>query len=750
MNISSKILLLNKPGQRKELQNFLGDFFGTVEMLTNTSVAKEALVRNEYDIMVLQDHLNDMDAVGFIRWMNENELEVPFVVIAEDGDVSQASEVMKGGAEEFLQWSDQKEYFFPYVAEVIRKALGKNNSKRVLSDSENLYQTLFENIRDAVLLFSWDEKNSVPGTIIEANKVACRRLEYTKQELFALTPADIDVAGSTNYNLVAQGLEQKGFFVFKVIQRSKSGKEIPTEVNARIFNLGGRKAILAVARNITDQERALEDLKNSEQRFRDIIESCIIGICITDKEGNFEFVNEEYCQIYGYTPEELIGKHFTLVVPKDNRAYMFELHDDFINKGKEIKGNWTVIDKDGKEHFIVADATRIKDASGEYKKVTFVEDVTDTKKAKEALELSEVKYRTMMESLQDPVMISDDQYEIVYVNRAFKKRFGNVKKNLKCHSLVFGLKEPCPWCMAAQENMSGFRKRQEHRINKRDYQITTVPVVFEGIYQAKMTFFRDVTKVVKARKKAEESDRLKSAFLANISHEIRTPLNAVMGFSGLLKDQDLSRDESLMYIDMINESSEHLLHVMDDIIEFSFIDSGLVQIHPIRIQAQKLLDDLLGETEIFKKKLNKNQLQVSVQNALPDKFKLVTDESRLRQILLNLLSNAVKFTEQGGITITVSYTENRWVLFSVKDTGIGIPAKMHKVIFRRFRQADEGHTRMFGGNGLGLALCKHLANMLGGHIELKSKPAKGSEFLLFLPALFDESLARALDVTVVE
>lgn len=750
MNILSKILLLNKPGQRKELQKFLSGFFVVVEMLSDSSVAKETLIRNEFDILVLQDRLNDMDVVSFIRWMNEHEIEIPFVVIAEDGDVSQASEVMKSGAEAFLQWSHQTVHFFPYVAEVIRKALGKSNRKRVFLDSEKLYQTLFENIRDAVFLFSWDEENNVPGTIIEANKIACRRLEYTKQELFALTPADIDVAGSTNYNLVAEGFEQKGFVVFKVIQRSKSGKEIPTEVNARIFNLGGRKAILAVARNITDQQRALEDLKNSENRFRDIIESCIIGICITDESGNFEFVNEEYCKIYGYEPEELIGKHFTIVVPESNRSYLSRLHDDFIHVGKEIKGNWTVIDKNGHEHLIVADATRIKDASGQYKKVTFVEDVTEAKKAKEALEVSEVKYRTMMENLQDPVMISNDRYEILYVNRAFKKRFGNVKENVKCHKAVFGLEEPCSWCIAAKENMSHFRKRLEQRINKRDYQITTVPVVFEGAYQAKMTFFRDVTKVVKARKRAEESDRLKSAFLANISHEIRTPLNAVMGFSGLLKDQQLTRDESFMYIDMINKSSEHLLHVMDDIIEFSFIDSGLVQIHPIKIHPNKLLNDMLGETEVFKKKLKKGQLQVSVQNALPNKFKIVTDESRLRQILLNLLSNAVKFTEQGGITLTVSYTENRWVLFSVKDTGIGIPAKMHKVIFRRFRQVDEGNTRMFGGNGLGLPLCKHLAQMLGGHIELKSRPGKGSEFLLFIPGFFDESLARALDVTVVE
>jgi PAS domain S-box-containing protein len=750
MKKSFKILLLNnKPVLATKLQDYLSGIFGKVDCLYETVDAKEVLSRNEYDLLVLSNRLNDMDGIDFVRWMRTNVIQVPFVMIAGDGDVRQAVEAMKEGAEEFLQWSDDADNFFPYVAEVVRKALGRRGREKFFSYSELLYETLFENIRDAVFLHFLDQDTGMPGTFMEVNEVACQRLGYTKQELLAMTPADIDVPGVVDFQAMIKRLKEDGFAVFKARHRTKSGREIPTEINTRIFDLKGHKAILSVARNITDQQKALDDLRNSEHRFKSIIKSCIIGICITDENGLFEFVNEEYCKIYGYKPEDMLGRHFTMVVPEKDREYMSSLHDDFIQYGKDIKGNWTVIDKKGDEHYIVADATRIKDESGRFRKVTFVDDITQRKKAKEALEISEVKYRTMMENLQDPVMISDNQYKIVYVNGAFKKRIGPVQENFTCHEQVFGLKEPCPWCMVAKENMSRFRKRQENRINKRDYQITTVPVTFDGDNKTKMTIFRDVTKVVKARQQAEESDRLKSAFLANISHEIRTPLNVVMGFAGLLKEDDITRDEALMYIDMINESSQHLLHVMDDIIDFSFIDSGLVQVHPIKIKSKKLLDDLMLEVENYKKKMAKPQLQVSIRNELPENVNLATDESRLRQILLNLLSNAVKFTEHGGITITLSYTESRWVLFSVEDTGIGIPAKMHKVIFRRFRQADEGHTRMFGGNGLGLALCKHLAQMLGGHIELKSKPGKGSEFLLFLPEFFDKSLAKALSVNMI-
>jgi hypothetical protein len=431
-------------------------------------------------------------------------------------------------------------------------------------------------------------------------------------------------------------------------------------------------------------------------------------------------------------------------VPDEFKKKMTDNYNRFFREKKSgAKVKLSVLDRQGKEKYIVADTIYIKDIKGRLRRVAFVRDITEGRKAREALKLSQKKYQTMMESLQDPVCISDQDCRLVYVNKAFKKRFGTLPENEKCHKIIFGCNEPCRLCFGTKENISKFKKRKEVTINKRVYQVTMVPIQYENISNAKMIILRDVTKVVKARRRADESDRLKSAFLANISHEIRTPLNAVLGFSNLLKDDQITKDETLMYVDMINESSNHLLHVMDNIIEFSFIDSGLVQVHPIEIKTEKLMDDLKRETLLLKEKMNKSDLYFKVENQLPEGFKYTTDESRIRQILLNFLSNALKFTEKGGVSLSVSYN-NMWVIFSVKDTGIGIPKKMHNVIFRRFRQADEGHTRMFGGSGMGLALCKHLAQMLCGHIKLKSSPGKGAEFQLHIPDKLDKSLARAV------
>ncbi|MGM0376346.1 MAG: PAS domain S-box protein [Bacteroidota bacterium] len=750
MDITSRILLLNnKPQLAHDLQQYLLREYSHVDCLHESSRAFSRLAGGQYDLLVLSNHLNDMEGIDFIRLLKKEAVSVPFVMIAGDTDIRQAVEVMKEGAEEFLQWSDDTQSFFPYITEVVRKAVHQNVKNRFFSDKEMLYQTLFENLRDAVFLHLVDEETGLPGPFVEVNQVARRRLGYTEQEFAGMTPADIDEPGVVNMNKVMSELFKRGSTIIKTRHVAKDGRKIPTEINSRLFDFKGKKAVLSVARNISSQEKVLEELKNSELRFRSIIEKCIIGICITDENGFFEYVNDEYCRIYNYDPEEMLGKHFTMVVPEESKQMLSELHEDFINNGREMKGDWTVVDKHGHKRFVVADAARITETNGRYRKVTFVEDVTSEKWAQQELELSEAKYRGMMENLQDPVFISDKDYRIIYVNKAFKKRFGEISNNTKCYRQVFGEEKPCPWCLDAVHNMSKFRKRLEKTINNRVYQITTAPISFQNQYEAKMTIMRDVTKIVKARHKAQESDRLKSAFLANISHEIRTPLNAVLGFANLLKDESITRDETMMYVDMINESSNHLLQVIDNIIEFSFIDSGLVNVKSVKIEPQQFLDELHREIGGMQRKMEKDYLQVTTYNQLPDGFNIFSDDVRLKQILINLLSNAVKFTERGGVTLSVFYTENKWVVFSVKDTGIGIPEEKHEVIFRRFRQGDESRTRMFGGNGLGLALSKHLAQMLGGHITVDSEPGKGSEFRLFIPEILDESLARALSVDFV-
>lgn len=238
----------------------------------------------------------------------------------------------------------------------------------------------------------------------------------------------------------------------------------------------------------------------------------------------------------------------------------------------------------------------------------------------------------------------------------------------------------------------------------------------------------------KAKEKAEEADRLKSSFLANMSHEIGTPLNGIIGFCSMLENSESANDQK-KFIKIINECSEQLLNIVSDILDISKIESGQLS---FSMQEQSGIEVLnaaraLAETEL--KKYGKEYLKLKTQFPKDEGLFFNTDPLRLKQILTNLITNAVKFTSQGSITVGCKREKERYVLFWVKDTGIGIPKKNQRIIFDRFRQLDTNLTRQHEGNGLGLSISKSLTKMLKGRIWLESELGKGTTFYLRFPAL---------------
>ncbi|HEY4787517.1 MAG TPA: ATP-binding protein [Bacteroidales bacterium] len=239
----------------------------------------------------------------------------------------------------------------------------------------------------------------------------------------------------------------------------------------------------------------------------------------------------------------------------------------------------------------------------------------------------------------------------------------------------------------------------------------------------------------KAKKKAEESDKLKSAFLANMSHEIRSPMNAILGFGELLRGSDLTQEKRKEYIDIIQSKGNQLLRLINDIIDLSKIESDTIVVNPEPFQLNQLFDELLVT---YKRVLNheeKNEtIKLSFHKGLTDtKSWVKTDATRLRQILSNLLDNAVKFTPKGEIIAGYDLIENNMLQFYVRDTGIGIPKEKQSVIFERFRQVSDDRSLQYGGTGLGLSIVKSLVELLGGKIWVTSTQDIGSQFNFTLP-----------------
>lgn len=230
------------------------------------------------------------------------------------------------------------------------------------------------------------------------------------------------------------------------------------------------------------------------------------------------------------------------------------------------------------------------------------------------------------------------------------------------------------------------------------------------------------------KNRAEESDRLKSAFMANMSHEIRTPLNGIMGFSELLCKTDPSDETADNYRKIIQKCSNNLMKLISDILDYSKIEASQLIINKEHFRVGTLITELSNHYESKQEALSQRGIHLYFKRS-GGALEMYTDKQRLKQILINMIGNAIKFTEKG--TIEVDYdVDNKKITFIVKDTGIGISVEQQQIIFERFWQAAQPKSKLYGGTGLGLALSKGLTNLLGGAIRVESKVGAGSTFFV--------------------
>ena len=247
--------------------------------------------------------------------------------------------------------------------------------------------------------------------------------------------------------------------------------------------------------------------------------------------------------------------------------------------------------------------------------------------------------------------------------------------------------------------------------------------------------------LVESKEKAEESDRLKSSFLSNMSHEIRTPMNGILGFTDLISKPDITNDKKEYYAEIIKSSTTRLLRLLTDIIDFSKIESREIKIFNSTVSLNKLIDQVCAEAKInMVESLNPDVTIITNIRSSNDEIRILTDESRMKQILLNLVQNAIRFTSRGTIEVGYEDSGENGMVFHVKDTGIGIAEEHKFVIFDRFRQVDETSRRHHDGTGLGLAISKGLVEALGGHIWFESEMGKGSAFYFSIPFNSNEKM----------
>jgi signal transduction histidine kinase len=378
-----------------------------------------------------------------------------------------------------------------------------------------------------------------------------------------------------------------------------------------------------------------------------------------------------------------------------------------------------------------------------------IEDITSRKKVAAELEHSVSLLKATFESTEDGLLVVNSSGEIVQFNQKFIDMWRIPEEVLATGEDIDTLE----YAKSQLINPDSFLENVKHLYSVpeatsfdllefadgRFYERYSQPQKINGNSVGRVWSFRDITNqkkaeadLIAAKEKAEESDRLKTAFLHNVSHEIRTPMNAIIGFSTLLNDPELSEEDRHQYIDIIFQSGSQLLSIINDIVDIANVESGQAKVNLAEINLNALMKSLNEQFSINAKESN---ISINLKATSPDKDStIVTDNTKLIQILSNLINNAIKFTKNGQIDF--GYTlKDKFIEFFVSDTGIGIPPEYHSRIFDRFFQVDSAVSRQYSGTGLGLSICKGYVELLGGDIKVESESGKGTLFLFTIPYL---------------
>ncbi len=524
-----------------------------------------------------------------------------------------------------------------------------------------------------------------------------------------------------------------------------------------------------------ENRKAKESLLEMDRRFSDMMKNVQLISVILDTNGKIIFCNEYLLRITGFLYEEIINKNwFEIFIPQETRAKVYKTTNKIIQGDSILYFENEICTKSGEKLLIAWSNTLLKDENGETEAIAAIgENITDKKRYIEALKKSKSKFNTLFNASPDAIMITRMADNIISnVNKSAclisgYQRHDFIGKTIYQSNIWHNKKQIAEYTalMDAEKKVSNF----EAELQMKDNSVKTVLISGEitEIHNELfiMAVVRDITERKNAEKaiqqktketaklnkelaetisklemlnkelivqkeKAEESNRLKSAFLQNMSHEIRTPMNAIIGFTGFLAKNNIVPEKKAHFIEIIQNSAEQLLAVVTNILTVSSLETKQEKPEYLETDIFQLFNEMHSIFELQASK--KNIALISNIAIVVEESLVITDKTMLIQIISNLLNNAIKFTEQGSVELGV-FLKETVLNFYVKDTGIGIKPEYQHIIFERFNQAEISIQTKYGGTGLGLSICKGFVELLGGKIWVESMPGNGTTFHFTLP-----------------
>lgn len=499
--------------------------------------------------------------------------------------------------------------------------------------------------------------------------------------------------------------------------------------------------------DITERKATEEALVESETKYRQLVTRSPDGIFIIDLQGKFLSANKSICESLHYTEEELLSKKLLEIVPEQYHSlHKQRLTSVLKGVSTNAEAEYEVVGKDGMGHFVEVISVPYYKGKEIVGFQGIARDITDRRQAEKILKESEEKYHRIFENVQDLYYESSMEGKILEVSPSITGLSHNqyVREDLIGKSMFefYSDSEDRLLLLSALKEKGRVNDFEVVLKNKDGSSIPcsiSAKISFDnqGNPEKIIGSMRDISDrkraeldLIQARDKAEESDRLKTAFLHNISHEVRTPMNAIIGFSNLIANPDLTPEIRNEFIHIVIQSSNQLLSIITQIVNMATIEAGQASVFENEISLNSIFRMLFSQ---FHSEADRKNISLKYHTVLPDDDdKIRTDDTKLIQIFSNLLSNALKFTKQGDIDFGYFLKDN-YLEFYVEDTGIGIQEEMHEEIFKRFRQLETNLARKYEGAGLGLSLSKAYVELLGGKIRLTSKVGEGSIFYFTIP-----------------
>jgi PAS domain S-box-containing protein len=624
-----------------------------------------------------------------------------------------------------------------------------------LRKSEELYTKLMSTMPDIIV------RMNLNGEIFFINDVGLSLSGYQSTELIGqniflmIAPEDQDKAARNTILMLERKLGPQEYHLIM-----KDGRKLLFEVNGDVLRNedGSPYGLVLICRDITERKQAEYALHKSEARYRTFFEHAAVGVAeIEHVTGRFLTANPRLCELLGRTEEEMRDTTFQAITHPDD----LHLHEE--KAAQLLAGtidHYTLekryTSKDGAVIWVnitVSDSRETGETQG--RNIVIVEDITERKRTGAALQASEEKFRQIVSSIPNVVSILDMNLRCTYVSDSVQRILGYTPEE----AVTMTLDQICtPESLAIA--FKSFQERLEANAKVPDPKYVLILELEEYhkngstvFLENTTTFLRDANGVpvgilvvavdITERKRteaalqaskdaADAANQSKSIFLANMSHEIRTPMNAILGFAQLMQRDPTLSEQSREHLEIINRSGEHLLALINDILEMSKIEAGRKTFVPSTFDLHSLLSDL---EMMFRVRTDAKKLRFLSEKVGDVPRWIITDEGKLRQVLINILGNAVKFTDEGGIALRLRAETGKGdtvgLQFEVEDTGPGMAEEEIGRLFQAFEQAEAGIKS--GGTGLGLALSQGFIQIMGGSISVASTISKGTTFRFEIP-----------------